>query len=171
MQLHLATIGAALIVLNDHRVGGDARIKVIGVGGGGGNAINRMVSSGLQARLTAAVHSQLSAAHQLTPGSVQGVEFWAVNTDAQALEQSLAQNRVQIGSELTRGLGTGGNPSLGEHAAQESAEALSACVNNGDMVSPDRQLLQYVSLSADVCAKACSTSLLSNIAGRTLDQL
>ena len=65
---------------------------------------------------------------------LQGVEFWAVNTDAQALEQSLATNRVQIGSELTRGLGTGGNPQLGEHAAQESAEALKACVNNGDMV-------------------------------------
>ena len=67
--------------------------------------------------------------------NVQGVEFWAVNTDSQALEQSLAPNRVQIGSELTRGLGTGGNPALGQNAAQESSEALSACVNNGDMVS------------------------------------
>ena len=58
-----------------------------------------------------------------------------MNTDAQALEQSLAQNRVQIGSDATRGLGTGGNPSLGEHAAQESLESLQTCVNNGDMVS------------------------------------
>lgn len=62
------------------------------------------------------------------------MEFWAVNTDAQALEQSLAQNRVQIGSDATRGLGTGGNPNLGEHAAQESLESLQTCVNNGDMV-------------------------------------
>ncbi|KAK9808349.1 hypothetical protein WJX73_005100 [Symbiochloris irregularis] len=92
-------------------VGGDARIKVIGVGGGGGNAINRMVSSGLQ-----------------------GVEFWAVNTDAQALEQSQAANKVQIGSELTRGLGTGGSPELGGQAAQESSESLAACVTGGDMV-------------------------------------
>ncbi|KAL3139284.1 Cell division protein FtsZ 1 [Trebouxia sp. C0009 RCD-2024] len=92
-------------------VGGDAQIKVIGVGGGGGNAINRMIASGLQ-----------------------GVEFWAVNTDAQALENSLAMNKVQMGSELTRGLGTGGNPELGEQAAQESLEALGSSVGNADMV-------------------------------------
>ncbi|KAA6424896.1 MAG: plastid division [Trebouxia sp. A1-2] len=94
------------------RAGGDAQIKVIGVGGGGGNAINRMIASGLQ-----------------------GVEFWAVNTDAQALENSLAMNKVQLGSELTRGLGTGGNPELGEQAAQESLEALGASVGNADMAS------------------------------------
>jgi len=68
-------------------VGGDARIKVIGVGGGGNNALNRMIASGLQ-----------------------GVEFWAVNTDAQALTNHSAPNKVQIGSELTRGLGCGGSP-------------------------------------------------------------
>ncbi|KAK9823837.1 hypothetical protein WJX72_005852 [[Myrmecia] bisecta] len=92
-------------------IGGDARIKVIGVGGGGGNAINRMISSGLQ-----------------------GVEFWAVNTDAQALENSQAMNKVQMGAELTRGLGTGGNPELGEQAAQESHESLASAVSNADMV-------------------------------------
>ena len=65
----------------------EARIKVIGCGGGGGNAVNRMINSGLQ-----------------------GVEFWSLNTDAQALVQSQADNRIQIGKQVTRGLGTGGNP-------------------------------------------------------------
>ena len=69
----------------------EARIKVIGCGGGGGNAVNRMINSGLQ-----------------------GVEFWSLNTDAQALVQSQADNRIQIGKEVTRGLGTGGNPELGK---------------------------------------------------------
>ena len=121
-------------------VGGDARIKVIGVGGGGGNAINRMVSSGLQVSfwkprppaLLKGKEFSLGAIHQPSvtlqypsiPTSrsyckayacirtthcsyclLQGVEFWAVNTDAQALENSLAANKVQMGSELTRGLG------------------------------------------------------------------
>lgn len=92
-------------------IGGDARIKVIGVGGGGGNAVNRMIQSGLQ-----------------------GVEFWALNTDAQALENSLSMNKVQMGTDLTRGLGTGGKPELGELAAQESSEALHAAVGGADMV-------------------------------------
>ncbi|KAL6781472.1 FTSZ1 [Auxenochlorella protothecoides x Auxenochlorella symbiontica] len=92
-------------------VGGDARIKVIGVGGGGGNAVNRMISSGLQ-----------------------GVEFWAVNTDAQALESHQALNKLQIGTTLTRGLGTGGKPELGEEAAQESHQELASAVQGADMV-------------------------------------
>ncbi|KAK9905931.1 hypothetical protein WJX75_009152 [Coccomyxa subellipsoidea] len=92
-------------------VGGDARIKVIGVGGGGNNAINRMIGSGLQ-----------------------GVEFWAANTDAQALDNSDALNKIQMGAQLTRGLGTGGNPSLGEQAAEESAADLQTAVGNADMV-------------------------------------
>ena len=71
----------------------EARIKVIGCGGGGGNAVNRMINSGLQ-----------------------GVEFWSLNTDAQALVQSQADNRIQIGKQVTRGLGTGGNPELGKKA-------------------------------------------------------
>lgn len=90
---------------------GEARIKVVGVGGGGGNAINRMVNKGLQ-----------------------GVEFYAVNTDAQALENSQAENKVQVGMEMTRGLGTGGNPELGEAAAQESHRELEIVVAGADMV-------------------------------------
>ncbi|EFJ43301.1 plastid division protein FtsZ1 [Volvox carteri f. nagariensis] len=91
--------------------GGDARIKVIGVGGGGGNALNRMISSGLQ-----------------------GVEFWAINTDAQALAAHQALNKVQIGTELTRGLGCGGNPELGRQAALESEDALRRMVQGADLV-------------------------------------
>ncbi|KXZ50637.1 hypothetical protein GPECTOR_15g321 [Gonium pectorale] len=91
--------------------GGDARIKVIGVGGGGGNALNRMISSGLQ-----------------------GVEFWAINTDAQALAAHQALNKVQIGTELTRGLGCGGNPELGRKAALESEDALRRMVQGADLV-------------------------------------
>lgn len=92
-------------------VGGDARIKVVGVGGGGGNAVNRMINSGLQ-----------------------GVEFWAVNTDAQALEKHDALNKLQIGTALTRGLGTGGKPELGEEAAQESHQEIASALNGADMV-------------------------------------
>ncbi|ERN08308.1 hypothetical protein AMTR_s00156p00058400 [Amborella trichopoda] len=88
-----------------------ARIKVIGIGGGGNNAVNRMIGSGLQ-----------------------GVEFYAVNTDAQALLLSNAEHRVQIGEQLTRGLGTGGNPELGEQAAEESKDAISAVLANSDLV-------------------------------------
>lgn len=88
-----------------------AKIKVIGVGGGGGNAVNRMVQSGLK-----------------------GVEFWAMNTDSQALEQSQASKKVQIGKELTRGLGTGGNAELGEKAADESQEVIANAVIDTDMV-------------------------------------
>merc|ERR1712159_81250 len=88
-----------------------ARIKVIGVGGGGGNAVNRMVQSGLK-----------------------GVEFWAMNTDIQALEQPQASKKLQIGKELTRGLGTGGNSELGEKAADESQDAIVNAVIDTDMV-------------------------------------
>ena len=89
----------------------DAKIKVIGCGGGGGNAVNRMVNSGLR-----------------------GVEFWSLNTDAQALVQSQADNRLQIGKNATRGLGTGGNAELGETAAKESREAISQAVQGADLV-------------------------------------
>ncbi|XP_002985903.2 cell division protein FtsZ homolog 1, chloroplastic [Selaginella moellendorffii] len=88
-----------------------ARIKVVGIGGGGNNAVNRMIGSGLQ-----------------------GVDFWAINTDAQALVQSSASNRLQIGEELTRGLGTGGKPSLGEEAAEESKDDLKVAVADSDLV-------------------------------------
>ena len=75
-----------------------ARIKVIGVGGGGCNAVNRMIEEGLQ-----------------------GIEFITVNTDAQALLLSKAPTRVRIGEKVTRGLGAGGNPEMGRKAAEESA--------------------------------------------------
>ena len=88
-----------------------AHIKVVGVGGGGCNAVERMIKEGLQ-----------------------GVEFIAINTDAQALMLSSAQTRVRIGEKLTRGLGSGGNPEQGRKAAEESQEALYNVLRGADMV-------------------------------------
>jgi cell division protein FtsZ len=88
-----------------------AQIKVIGVGGGGGNAVNRMVNEGLG-----------------------GVEFIAVNTDNQALNLSSAKTRVRIGDKLTRGLGAGGNPEIGRKAAEESSDELYEVLRGADMV-------------------------------------
>ena len=88
-----------------------AKIKVIGVGGGGNNAVNRMISSGLQ-----------------------GVEFISVNTDAQALIHAMAPKRIQIGEKLTRGLGAGARPEIGEQAAQESREEILEALKGADMV-------------------------------------
>ena len=88
-----------------------AQIKVVGVGGGGGNAVNRMVNEGLG-----------------------GVEFIAVNTDNQALMLSKAKVRVRIGDKLTRGLGAGGNPEIGKKAADESADDLYEVLRGADMV-------------------------------------
>lgn len=88
-----------------------AKIKVIGVGGGGGNAVNRMISS-----------------------QVAGVEFWSVNTDAQALSQSYAHQCLQLGNKLTRGLGAGGNPSIGQKAAEESREDLANALKDADLI-------------------------------------
>jgi cell division protein FtsZ len=88
-----------------------AQIKVVGVGGGGGNAINRMVSEGLG-----------------------GVEFVSVNTDNQALMLSKAKMRVRIGDKLTRGLGAGGNPEIGRKAAEESQDELYEVLRGADMV-------------------------------------
>jgi cell division protein FtsZ len=88
-----------------------ARIKVVGVGGGGSNAVNRMIAEG-----------------------IQGVEFVAINTDAQALLLSNANTRVRIGDKLTRGLGAGGNPEIGRKAAEESAEDLYNVLKGSDMV-------------------------------------
>src|SRR5512135_2828256 len=88
-----------------------ARIKVIGVGGGGSNAVNRMIAEG-----------------------VQGIEFIAVNTDAQALLLSKAPTRVRIGEKVTRGLGAGGNPENGRKAAEESAEELYEVLKGSDMI-------------------------------------
>lgn len=88
-----------------------AAIKVIGVGGGGNNAVNRMIAAGLQ-----------------------GVEFISVNTDAQALLLSQAPYRIQIGEKLTKGLGAGANPEVGEKAAQESREELLKALKGADMI-------------------------------------
>lgn len=88
-----------------------AAIKVIGVGGGGNNAVNRMITSGLK-----------------------GVEFISINTDAQALVHALAPSRIQIGEKLTKGLGAGANPDIGEKAAQESREEIVKALRGADMV-------------------------------------
>jgi cell division protein FtsZ len=87
-------------------------IKVVGVGGGGGNAVNRMVET--------------------DAGSF--VDFWAMNTDAQALSRSLAGNTMNIGRETTRGLGAGGKPEMGESAAEESRAEIAAALSGADMV-------------------------------------
>jgi len=78
-----------------------AQIKVVGVGGGGSNAVNRMIDEG-----------------------IQGVEFITANTDAQALINAKSAMRVRLGDKLTRGLGAGGNPEVGRQAAEESADEL-----------------------------------------------
>ena len=88
-----------------------ATIKVIGIGGAGSNAVNRMIREG-----------------------VQGVHFVAMNTDSQALAGSEAPTRLQIGEVLTKGLGAGGNPEVGEYAAKESEKAIQALLEGSDMV-------------------------------------
>ncbi|OWM82526.1 cell division protein FtsZ homolog 2-2, chloroplastic [Punica granatum] len=95
---------------NNHN---EAKIKVIGVGGGGSNAVNRMIES-----------------------AMKGVEFWIVNTDIQAMRMSpvFPEQRLQIGQELTRGLGAGGNPEIGMNAAKESKESIEEALFGADMV-------------------------------------
>jgi len=88
-----------------------ARLKVVGVGGGGNNAVNRMISAGLR-----------------------GVEFIAVNTDKQALFLSQANTKIQIGDKLTKGLGAGANPEIGEKAANESRDEIAMAIKDADMV-------------------------------------
>ncbi len=94
-----------------HSANGTALIRVIGVGGGGSNAVNRMIAEG-----------------------VKSVEFLTVNTDAQALQFSKAPTRLQIGDKLTKGLGAGGKSEVGEKAAQESQDDLYAAIEGADMV-------------------------------------
>lgn len=98
-------------MLSENLFESKATIKVIGVGGAGQNAVNRMIREG-----------------------VKGVHFVALNTDAQALEQSLAPTKIQIGEQLTRGLGAGGNPTVGELAAKESEKAIQETLQGADMV-------------------------------------
>jgi cell division protein FtsZ len=94
------------------RAGQAARIKVVGVGGGGGNALNTMISD----------------------GGIPGVDFVAVNTDAQALLNNKANIKIQIGENLTKGLGSGGDPETGRQAAEESREKLKEEIEGVDMV-------------------------------------
>ncbi len=99
----------AIEMLENERL--QARIKVIGVGGAGGNAVNRMIQAGLE-----------------------NVEFIVANTDAQAMDQSKAGVKIQLGSQLTKGLGAGANPEIGEKAALEDREVLADYLKNTDMV-------------------------------------
>lgn len=89
----------------------ETNIKVVGVGGGGGNAVNRMVSEG-----------------------VQSAEFIAINTDNQALKRSLASQKIHIGVKLTRGQGAGGIPEKGQRAAEENRDEIAAALKGTDMV-------------------------------------
>jgi len=88
-----------------------AQIRVVGVGGGGNNAVNRMIDAGLR-----------------------GVEFIAINTDKQALYLSKANTKIQIGDKLTKGLGAGANPEIGEKAANESRDEIAQAIKGADMV-------------------------------------
>ncbi len=94
------------------KAGQAAKIKVVGVGGGGGNAISSMINE----------------------GGIEGVEFVAVNTDAQALLHNKAEIKIQVGDQLTKGLGSGGDPEVGRLAAEESREKLKDELGNADMV-------------------------------------
>lgn len=88
-----------------------AKIRVVGIGGGGSNAVDRMIESGLM-----------------------GVEYMAINTDSQVLDLSAADQKLQIGAEITRGLGSGGDPELGRRAAEESRQEIMMALDNADMV-------------------------------------
>jgi cell division protein FtsZ len=111
------SIRDAYTIPRDERMSDDltfsnaARIKVIGVGGGGSNAVNRMIAS-----------------------DIEGIEFWTMNTDAQALSHSDAERRIQLGQKLTRGLGAGGNPAIGQKAAEESREEIAHALEGADLV-------------------------------------
>ncbi|MDQ3815479.1 MAG: cell division protein FtsZ [Armatimonadota bacterium] len=93
------------------RLGGQAVIKVVGVGGGGSNAVNRMIEAGLS-----------------------GVEFIAINTDHQALDLSAAEKKIQIGTSVTAGLGAGGNPEVGHRSAEESRDDIADSVAKSDLI-------------------------------------
>src|SRR5918995_7057858 len=96
--------------LEDHTVQG-ARMKVVGVGGGGGNAVNRMIEERLS-----------------------GVEFISINTDAQALLNSKSDVKIQIGKKLTRGLGAGARPEIGRQAIEENRDEVARVLTNADLV-------------------------------------
>jgi cell division protein FtsZ len=109
-EVHMSDFGHLNILL-DEKFENSAKMKVIGVGGAGGNAINTMVEGGLQ-----------------------GVDFISINTDAQALEQNKAQSKIQIGKRLTQGLGAGANPEIGRRAIEEDKDEVVDALQNADMV-------------------------------------
>ena len=88
-----------------------AKIKVLGLGGGGSNAVNRMINSGMK-----------------------GIDFYTLNTDAQALSDSIAPHKIQIGSKLTKGLGSGANPEIGYQAALEDRKVIREVIKDADMI-------------------------------------
>jgi cell division protein FtsZ len=100
-----------MISLDTHSQEKNARIKVIGVGGGGGNAINNMIEKGLS-----------------------GVDFIVANTDNQALEYNRADNKIQLGKQKTKGLGAGADPTIGKNSVEESVEDIKKMLDNADMV-------------------------------------
>lgn len=100
-----------MLPMGNHQLEGFAQIRVIGVGGGGSNAVNRMIQA-----------------------NMVGIEFIAINTDAQALLLTDAPHRIRIGDKLTRGLGAGGNPGVGSKAAEENAEDIYESLKGSDMV-------------------------------------
>lgn len=95
----------------DNNYGHAAKIRVVGVGGGGGNAVNSMIDRGLQ-----------------------GVEFYAINSDVQALERNKSPNKIQVGKNLSRGLGAGADPSIGQRAAEEDRDEIARMLAGSDMV-------------------------------------
>ena len=114
-----------------------AKIKVIGVGGGGGNALNGIIAQGIKGN----------------------VEYIAVNTDAQALKKFDAENTIQIGRKLTKGLGAGAKPEIGESSAQESKDEIAEKIKDADMVFAAAQVQVQLLLSRR--SQESSTSSLS----------
>lgn len=98
-------------ILQQKPIVSPATIKVVGVGGGGGNAVNRMIKAGLS-----------------------GVDFWLMNTDLQVLNFSSCKNKIQLGTKLTNGLGAGGEPQIGEKAAEEAQQDITEALDGADMV-------------------------------------
>src|SRR6056297_3385725 len=112
LNLHIILNGEGILVFDiGTEIEQFANIKVVGVGGGGNNAVNRMIEEGLD-----------------------GVEFIAINTDAQALLSSNAGITIRIGEKITRGLGAGSNPEIGREAAEENREELAEVLEGADMV-------------------------------------
>src|SRR5947209_10552258 len=99
--------GRLAVMLDEEQLG--ARIKVIGVGGGGGNAVNRMIQAG-----------------------IKGIEFMVANTDVQAMRTSLAPVKLQIGGKLTKGLGAGANPQIGTRGAPEHTDRIREALSSRD---------------------------------------